>query len=138
MTRAEAPSRELLQQLVVDFYSSIRSHTELGPIFAGVIGKDWSRHLQRMTEFWCTVMLGSHTFKGNVFQKHMVLEGIRPEHFVQWLSLWSEHVAARFDDDTALELRDRAEGIARNLFYGLFGAFPVFEYEGWKVTGYSH
>ena len=81
-------------------------------------------------------MLGSRTFKGNIFQKHMVLLGLRPEHFLQWLTIWGRHASALFADAPALKLRDRAEGIARNLFYGRFGSFPVFEYEGWQAVGY--
>jgi hemoglobin len=129
--------RTQLEQLVHDFYASVRRDPELGPIFERIVGDHWGPHLARMVEFWCTVMLNSHTFKGNVFGKHMALEGIRPGHFLRWLTLWNEHTAERFAGDTLERLQDTARGIARNLFYGFFGIFPVFVRDGTRVVGFA-
>lgn len=124
------PTREAIAQLVQAFYEDIRAHSELGPVFGAVIGEHWSAHLERMVEFWCTVMLGTHSFKGNVFGKHMQIEGVRPAHFLSWLSLWRQHTTQRFDGLARERLQQTAAGIARNLYYGYFGVFPRFRYEG--------
>ena len=33
-------------------------------------------------------MLGTRSFKGNVFGKHMAVAGVTPEHFTRWLTYW--------------------------------------------------
>ena len=124
------PTREALSLLVQAFYDDVRAHPGLGPVFAAVIGDHWSVHLERMVEFWCTVMLGTHSFKGNVFGKHMQIDGVKPAHFLSWLSLWRRHTALRFEGDARDRLQQTAAGIARNLYYGYFGVFPRFRYEG--------
>ena len=120
-----AVSREQLTTLIHAFYRDIRTDESLAPIFARVIGDDWSAHLDRMVEFWCTVMLGSRSFRGNVFGKHMAIDGVAPAHFVRWLSLWRAHTALEVDPPAAEELQRIAQGIARNLYLGLFGRPPA-------------
>lgn len=132
------PTREQLDELVRAFYDSVRRDVELGPVFDRIVGHDWEPHLARMVEFWCTVMLNSHTFKGNVFGKHMALQGIRPGHFLRWLTLWNRHTGERFSGAALVRLRETAQGIARNLFYGFFGVFPVFVYEGDRAIGFTN
>ena len=121
-------TKERLSALVHAFYRDIGADDALGPIFTTVIGPDWSVHLERMVEFWSTVMLGSRSFRGNVFGKHMAIEGVAPTHFVRWLSLWRRHTDALFAPPDAAELQRIAQGIARNLFHGFFDgrhAFPL-------------
>jgi hemoglobin len=123
-------TKEGLRALIHAFYSDIGADPSLGPIFSRVIGTDWSAHLERMVEFWSTVMLGSRSFRGNVFGKHMAIEGIAPAHFTRWLSLWQQHTTARFEPAGAAELQRIAQGIARNLFHGFFDGrheFPLDE-----------
>jgi len=118
--------RPTIETLIHDFYLDIRRDGLLGPVFAGVIGDDWGVHLGRMVEFWSTVMLGTRSFRGNVFGKHMAIPGVRAEHFLRWLTLWHHHTDRLFDAATAGELQRTAHGIARNLFHGFFGEFPSF------------
>jgi hemoglobin len=123
-------TKEGLRALIHAFYRDIGADASLGPIFTAVIGADWSVHLERMVEFWSTVMLGSRSFRGNVFGKHMAIEGVAPAHFTRWLSLWQHHTTARFGPADAAELQRIANGIARNLFHGFFAGqheFPVDE-----------
>lgn len=117
-----------LRRLVDAFYSDVRRDELLGPVFAAVI-EDWEPHLQRMTEFWSTVMLHTRSFKGNVYQKHVALAesaDVMPEHFLRWITLWHRHTNAMFPGETAQELQQTAEGIGRNLFYGFFQRFARF------------
>jgi len=117
-----------LRRLVDAFYADVRRDELLGPVFASVIA-DWEPHLQRMTEFWSTVMLSTRSFKGNVYQKHVALAEtaeVKPEHFLRWITLWHRHTEAMFPGETARELQETAEGIGRNLFYGFFQQFARF------------
>lgn len=119
-------NREQIASLVYSFYDEIRVDAELAPVFNPVIGENWAPHLQRMVDFWSTVALGERSFRGNVFGKHMALEGVRPEHFLRWLTLWHKHTNAVLDSEHAVELQGVAHGIGRNLFYGFFGDFARF------------
>ena len=125
----EPVTRERLSALVHAFYRDIGADESLGPIFTTVIGPDWSVHLDRMVEFWSTVMLGSRSFRGNVFGKHRAIEGVAPSHFVRWLSLWRRHTDALFAPPDAAELQRIAQGIARNLFYGFFDGQHAFPFD---------
>ena len=124
-----ALTRNHLKQLVHAFYADVRADERLGPVFDGAIGAHWDVHLERMVEFWSTVMLGTHSFRGNVFGKHMALDGVQPDHFLRWLTLWHEHTSRLFEPAVARELQQTAQGIARNLFAGFFDRFPTFVME---------
>lgn len=127
MTTHNTITRGHLAELVHGFYAEVRADAVLGPVFGRVIGHDWTPHLQRMVEFWSTVALGTRSFKGNVYDKHMALDEVQPEHFLRWITLWHRHTNAQLPAPAALNLQRVAHGIARNLFYGLFGEFASFE-----------
>lgn len=143
-TPTTLPLKYLDRNGVVDlihaFYADVRSDPLLGPIFGEVIQDDWEPHLARMVEFWSTIMLGSRSFKGNVYGKHVELGQrlpVRPEHFFRWLTLWNKHTSGRFVRDIAQDMQTTAQGIGRNLFYGFFGEFALFRQEDGVVVGYE-
>lgn len=115
-----------ITRLVHDFYGDVRADPLLAPVFDGAIGEHWPRHLARMVDFWSTVALGTRGFQGNVFGKHMALQGVTPAHFDAWIALWTRHTERLFAPNVAGELQTVARGIARNLFRGYFGQFPAF------------
>lgn len=128
-----------LRRLVDAFYADVRRDDLLGPVFAAAI-HDWEPHLERMTEFWSTVMLHSKSFKGNVYQKHVALAAtsdVQPAHFLRWITLWHRHSEALFPGETARELQVTAEGIGRNLFYGFFQQFARFIVQDGVAVGYE-
>ena len=120
------PNVESLTALVHGFYADVRADALLGPVFDAALHDRWEPHLARMVDFWSTVALGSKSFKGNVFAKHMALTGVTPAHFAAWVRLWGEHTGRLFAPEVAQELQVAAHGIARNLFQGYFGSKPVF------------
>ena len=125
-----APSVQSLTALVHGFYADVRANPLLGPVFEAALHDRWEAHLARMVDFWSTVALGSKSFRGNVFSKHMALSGVTPAHFAAWVKLWGEHTNRLFAPEVALELQTAAHGIARNLFMGYFGSRPVFAQQG--------
>ena len=125
-----APSVQSLTALVHGFYADVRADPLLGPVFEAALHDRWEAHLARMVDFWSTVALGSKSFRGNVFSKHMALSGVTPAHFAAWVKLWGEHTNRLFAPEVALELQTAAHGIARNLFMGYFGSRPVFAQQG--------
>lgn len=122
-----APSVESLTELVHSFYAQVRADALLGPVFENALRDRWEPHLARMVDFWCTVALGSKRFRGNVFAKHMALQGVTPAHFAAWVRLWAEQTERLFAPEVARDLQITAHGIARNLFLGYFGTPPGFD-----------
>ena len=114
-------SRASIQQLVQAFYDDVRVDPVLAPTFEAALAGRWAAHLPRMVEFWSTVMLGTRSFKGNVYARHMAVPGVTPDHFSRWMSLWHRHTAAAFEPATASRFQDVATGIASQLIRGHFG-----------------
>ncbi|MCT6719852.1 group III truncated hemoglobin [Acidovorax sp. K2F] len=121
-----APSAESITQLVHGFYGDVRRDPLLGPVFEKALHGHWDAHLQRLVDFWSTVALGARSFKGDVFGKHMALEGVTPAHFAAWVALWQQHTNRLFAPEVAHDLQVAAHGIARNLFRGYFANDPGF------------
>ena len=114
-----------IAKLVHEFYDDIRKDAELSPVFNAAIGDNWAPHLDRMVDFWSTVMLGSRSFQGNVFGKHMLINGVQPEHFVRWLQLFEATTARLFAPDDAAEFQVVARRMGASLQYGFFGEVKV-------------
>jgi hemoglobin len=119
------PSRAAITTLVNDFYTDVRCDSVLQPIFDAAIGANWEPHLARMVDFWCSVMLSSAEFKGNVYGKHMALQGIEPAHFRRWLDLFESHARRLFRPEVADQFLAAARRIAASLQYGFFGRVAV-------------
>ena len=122
-----APTTDSITALVHGFYADVRADPLLGPVFEDALRDHWESHLARIVDFWSTVVLGSKSFSGNVFAKHMALQGVTPAHFAAWVRLWGQHTDRLFAPEVARELQLVAHGIARNLFRGYFGTLPAFD-----------
>ncbi|HVK93903.1 MAG TPA: group III truncated hemoglobin [Noviherbaspirillum sp.] len=116
-----AITEDAIERMVYTFYDGVRRDEVLGPVFERVLAGHWDTHLPRMVDFWSTILLGSKRFHGNVFSKHMALEGIEAEHFVRWLALFRETVTDIYDADAASEVLLAADRIANSLQLGFFG-----------------
>lgn len=115
----------LLGHLLQAFYDDVRQDPLLGPVFERAIAPSaWPEHLARMQDFWSSVALRSHAFRGNVMDKHTTLPGLTPAMFERWLALWRLHTEALLQPAVATQMQKVARGVARNLHYVLFGQFP--------------
>ncbi|MCP5145069.1 MAG: group III truncated hemoglobin [Gammaproteobacteria bacterium] len=61
-----------ISDMVERFYASIRADELLGPIFAERVA-DWLTHLERMKQFWRSVLHNSGEFSGNPMVKHIAI-----------------------------------------------------------------
>jgi hemoglobin len=118
-------NRTSISTLVHTFYDDVRSDPTLQPVFDGAIGSNWPPHLERMVDFWCSVMLSSGEFKGNVFGKHMQIRGVRADHFRRWLTLFEANVRRLFAADVAEQFMLVARRIAASLQLGYFARVEV-------------
>lgn len=118
-------NRTTIAALVHDFYDDVRRDSALQPVFDKAIGANWGPHLERMVDFWSTVMLGTHEFRGNVYGTHMQIHGVEPEHFRHWLALFEASARRLFAPALADEFLVVARRIAGSLQYGFFGKVEV-------------
>jgi len=110
------PHQEILTlddiKLLVDtFYQRIQGDELLGPIFNERIQHNWPIHLDKMYRFWQTVLLEQYTYNGRPFPPHAQLP-VEPEHFTQWLALFTQTVDELFTGDKATEAKWRAGKMA--------------------------
>jgi len=82
-------TESLIRNQVHTFYGKVRSDPALGPIFRDAVS-DWDHHLQKMCDFWSSVLLMTGRFKGAPMAVHAALTTIRPTHFARWLRLFEQ------------------------------------------------
>jgi len=110
--KRDIESEEDIKLLVDTFYESVNKDTLLGPVFNDFAKIDWSSHLPVMYDFWSTVLLGSMSYKGQPFPKHMKLP-IQSLHFNRWLELFTNTIDILFIGEKATEAKQKALNIAR-------------------------
>lgn len=112
---------DALIAVVVDrFYASARVDPLLGPIFTRVISDAaWRSHLDLITDFWSSLLLGTRRYDGRPMPKHLAIGGLEDKHFVRWLALFRETAEALCQPAVAAIFVDRAERIAQSFRLGI-------------------
>lgn len=106
--------------LVREFYSRVRKDERLGPIFAREIVGNWEPHLEKMTDFWCSVILKSGDYHGRPVPAHLRLKDVTEADFGIWLALFGETASVLFTPEVAAVFVERAERIATSLKLAMF------------------
>ncbi len=117
--------RAFIGGLVRNFYGRVRRDERLGPIFSDVIGANWEPHLEKMTDFWCSVILKSRSYRGRPVPAHLKLKQVREEDFQIWLALFRQTASDLCPPDVADVFVDRAERIAESLRLAMFFRLPA-------------
>ncbi|WP_353137490.1 group III truncated hemoglobin [Pseudopedobacter sp.] len=107
----EIESVEDITLLVNTFYDKIRKDDLLGAVFNAII-KDWNPHLEKMVQFWSTLLLYTRTYKGDPLPSHLPLK-IEKIHFDRWLFLFDQTIDELFTGEIAANAKKRAFSIAR-------------------------
>lgn len=108
-----------ISELVDTFYTDVRADPMLGPIFARHV-TDWPEHLDRLKQFWRSILHASGEFTGNPMVKHMMLGPLGEAHFARWLDLFYAALTRLGASDAARkEAGERARMIADSLLTGL-------------------
>jgi len=117
--------RAFIGRLVRTFYGRIRKDERLGPIFARQITGDWEPHLEKMTDFWCSVMLKDGSYQGRPVPAHLKLKTVVEGDFAIWLRLFGETARDLCPPDIAEIFIERAERIATSLRLAMFFRLPA-------------
>lgn len=116
----EQAERQHIHNFVTAFYSAVRQNPVIGPIFNNAIGDRWDEHFDTLTDFWMTVLLRVHVFKGNPFLAHSKLSDLRDEHFDIWLGIFEQVAPMHLRPDLSDLAIQKAHMIATSLRQGLF------------------
>jgi len=114
--------RKDLSKLIHRFYRFIRTDDLLGPIFNGQIQEDhWPAHLEKLTDFWETILFRSMNFKGNPSFAHRTVDEnfnhtIGKHHFEKWISLWHHTIDLLFFGPVANTAKQASENMAIGQF----------------------
>lgn len=113
-------TEEMIHQVVHGFYARVSKDPILSPIFNGVIqNEDWPEHLEKMCDFWSSVLLMTRRFKGAPMAAHARIQEIQPMHFAHWLRLFRETVKAQCPPKEAELFIAKSEMIAKSLQHGI-------------------
>lgn len=107
-------------RIMVDrFYSKILKDEMLAGFFIEKLGDEmisdeWQEHLNKLTDFWASIILGDTAYSGQPVKPHMHMEGLKRETFQQWLKLFFETVDRFYAKEAADTFKTRSEMIAAN------------------------
>jgi len=125
MTARYDINEEGLSRVVPAFYARIRQDAELGPIFNDAI-RDWPEHLEKLSDFWSSVMLTTGRYKGRPVPAHLKhANRITPQLFQRWLKIWAETTNELMAPAAAQALQAKAARIAESLQLAMFFKLPA-------------
>ena len=110
----------LVRTVVERFYAQVRRDDVIGPVFNRIIAEEaWPRHLDLITDFWSSMLLGSGRYAGRPMPKHLAISELEDRHFVRGLGLFRDTVDALCPPAAAALFVDRAERVAHSFRIGL-------------------
>lgn len=122
--KTDIQTRTHIRLLVETFYSKVRIHQELGPIFNAII-TDWEHHFELLTDFWETQLFLKRKYNGNPVLAHQEVDdeignSVTSEHFGLWLNIWFSTIDELFEGDTAWIAKNRAQKMSTMLFMKIY------------------
>ena len=115
-------SRSEIERVVTKFYTCIRNHPILGPVFAQSIPNTadaWHPHEAKIANFWANAILHERSYSGNPMAVHMTTPHVHVDHFPIWLDLFEETLRDTLHPDQADSFNAFARRIGRGLQMGL-------------------
>jgi len=105
----------MVAAVVAAFYAKARRDDVIGPVFNRVVAADhWPEHIQTITDFWSSMLLGTRRYMGRPMPKHIAIPELSDGHFQRWLTLFRMTVEEICPPDVAALFVERAETIGNN------------------------
>lgn len=108
-------TRTAIHHLVVAFYREVVFDDLLAPVFDEVAETDWAVHIPRLVDYWCTILIGEHSYNGALLDAHREVhrrDPIRAEHFDRWYRLWVTSIDSRWSGPRAEHAKHHAAATA--------------------------
>ncbi len=129
MQKKAIENRADVENLVNTFYGRVQKDDLIGPIFNRVIENRWEEHLEKMYQFWETILFEeTYTYRGRPFPKHIPL-GLEEKHFNRWISIFNETLEDLFLDN---EEYQKAKKQAQTMATLFLSKLEFFNQEGRK------
>lgn len=117
-------NRKNINKLVVTFYTRVLQDEKLAPFFIEHLGEDmnsqrWEEHMQLLTDFWSTLVMGVDDYKGFPFPPHAQMQGLDREAFETWIKLFFESVDNIFTQEISMKFKEKSSIIASNFMRNL-------------------
>ncbi|UWQ29549.1 group III truncated hemoglobin [Leisingera sp. M523] len=109
---------EEISRVVAVFYTRVRTHEVLGPVFAAHVA-DWVEHEEKIAGFWRNAILRERSYSGNPMRVHVSRPDVKAEHFPLWLGLFHEVLRAELPERTALQWGALADRIGEGFRTGI-------------------
>lgn len=109
----------MIHDLVHAFYAEVRIDPLLGPIFNRAIGEAWEDHLEKLCDFWSSVLLMTGRFKGTPMAVHVGIPDIGPSHFQRWLDIFARVAVETCPPQAAQMFVAKSRMIAQSLQLGI-------------------
>ena len=144
---------EAMVRAVVDtFYARARRDEVVGPVFNRVIADaDWPAHLDKITDFWSSMLLGTGRYMGRPMPRHIAIPELSDMHFQRWLTLfrmtveelcppaiaalfvwWSRTADALVRFGLMLAIGGAVSNAIDRVLYGAVADFFHFHWQGWS------
>ncbi|MDD8024609.1 MAG: group III truncated hemoglobin [Paracoccaceae bacterium] len=107
-----------IDRVVARFYTRVRAHHLLGPIFAGHV-TDWPEHEAKIARFWKGAILFQPGFDGSPMMAHRRAGDVAPGHFPIWLGLFDDTLRQSLDPLAASAWSALAHRIGQGLRQGV-------------------
>jgi len=105
-------SRAQIEALLRAFYGAARRDALLGPIFEEAIPAErWEAHIQRVADFWETVLFSVPRYRGSPFLPHLKLS-LLPAHFERWFQIFCQTIETHFEGPNATRIIESAHKMA--------------------------
>ena len=112
-------TRKNIRSMMDRFYSQILKDELVADFFIDKLGDEmisdeWQRHLDLLTDFWMSTLLGDSAYKGQPVKPHLHMEGLQRATFERWIELFFETVDKYYTKETADIFKVRSQSIANN------------------------
>jgi hemoglobin len=111
----EGLDQPMVRAVVEAFYGRAGHDPLIGPVFNSKIPADhWPAHIDLITEFWNSMLLGTGTYNGRPMPKHLAIPELDDAHFMRWLRLFRETAEELCPPDIAALFVERSERIGNS------------------------
>lgn len=114
-------TEDQIAAVVAAFYAHIRSHPDLGPVFATHVS-DWPEHEAKIIRFWKNAILFERQYDGNPLAAHRAAGNVQLSMFPVWLGLLDSVLSNELSPDLARDWSALAHRIGQALMFGLKAA----------------
>lgn len=117
-------NKENINKLVVTFYTRVLKDENISSFFIEKLGEDlksekWKKHIEILTDFWSTLVMGTSDYRGFPFPPHAQMQGLKKESFEAWITLFFDSVDKVFTEEIAFKFKEKSTIIAGNFMRNL-------------------